>query len=619
MELTDKTRPIKAQPRSARRIAAYLLAALGASGVAVLAGMLLFIGGMRLLYFQQALPGVQAASVPVGGMTQQEIQLTLGDELTYSERGLIVMEDGGRRWTAKPSELGVVVDVPSMAQQALAIGRRGSLRQRIDEQLTAWYEGYRIPPQVIFDQRAGRVFMEVLALEVDRPKVEAGLRVEGQQVIAEPGQIGRRLDRADTLEAITPAVSRLHDTQVELVIEETHPTVLDASDDAQRATEFLSAPLTLTTAEGEEPLVVNAAQLAQWLQFEAVAAEDGDGSYVLYLDPSGLEQALQPLVDELERQPENARFIFNDDTRELDLLQPAVIGRELDIVASVEAINQAVDDGAHEAELVFETTEPAVTSNATAAELGITENVVSVSTYFSGSSAARIQNIRTASAAFHGLLLAPGETLSMVEVLGDISLDKGYAEALIIYGDRTIKGVGGGVCQVSTTLFRAAFFGGYEIVERHPHAYRVTYYEQGPGSPGPGLDATVYVPLVDFKFSNDTDHWMLLETYIYNNNQLQWKIYSSSDGRNVNWTTSGPMNEVDAPEPLYKENRDLEEGEIEQIDFEADGMDVVVTRTVRRGGEVLHDDVFRTHYLPWRAIYEYGPGTELPEDANIED
>jgi hypothetical protein len=76
---------------------------------------------------------------------------------------------------------------------------------------------------------------------------------------------------------------------------------------------------------------------------------------------------------------------------------------------------------------------------------------------------------------------------------------------------------------------------------------------------------------------------------------------------------------VEAPEPLYKENDDLDEGEIEQVDFEADGMDVLVTRTVSRGGETLHDDNFRTHYLPWRAIYEYGPGTDLPDDANTDD
>jgi vancomycin resistance protein YoaR len=206
----------------------------------------------------------------------------------------------------------------------------------------------------------------------------------------------------------------------------------------------------------------------------------------------------------------------------------------------------------------------------------------------------------------------------MSEVLGDISLDSGYAEALIIYGDRTIKGVGGGVCQVSTTLFRAVFFGGYPIVERHPHAYRVGYYEIGSTSPGPGLDATVFVPVVDFIFTNDSENWLLMETYVYNNNTLQWKFYSTSDGREVNWSRD-ITDEIEAPKDLYKLNEDLDKGEIKQIDWSADGMTVTIYRTVTRNGEVLYQDTIRTRYLPWQAIYEYGPGTKLPKDVIVED
>jgi vancomycin resistance protein YoaR len=239
------------------------------------------------------------------------------------------------------------------------------------------------------------------------------------------------------------------------------------------------------------------------------------------------------------------------------------------------------------------------------------------STYFYGSSPERIQNIALAASQFHGVLVAPGETFSMGDYLGDVSLDNGYAEALIIYGNRTIKGVGGGVCQVSTTLFRAVFFAGYPIVERYPHAYRVGYYETGTGSPGPGMDATVFLPLVDFKFTNDTPYWLLMETYIYGN-QLLWKFYSTSDGRTVDWS-SDRSNEVKAPKPLYRENEDLPKDKIEQVDWEAKGLDVVVYRTVQRGDEVLHQDRIKTHYLPWRAIYEYGPGTDLPKDAKTED
>jgi len=399
--------------------------------------------------------------------------------------------------------------------------------------------------------------------------------------------------------------------------------VLDASEEADLVRSILSQPLTLTVGDTAVPgsasdgsWTLEPAALAPMLRFDEVTGEDGS-RYEVSADPQSLMGFLEPLAPDLERQPENVRFIFNDETHQLDLLREAIAGRSLDLSASIQAITEGLNAGEHEIPLAFQMTEPEVGSEATAESLGITENVVTVSTYFAGSSAARIHNIATAAAAFHGLLIAPGGTLSMADVLGDISLETGYAEALIILGDRTINGVGGGVCQVSTTLFRAAFFGGYQIDERHPHAYLVSYYQQGPHSPGPGLDATVFAPQVDFRFTNDSPYWLLMETYVYGT-QIVWKFYSTSDGRHVEWTTTGPQDVVEAPEPLYRENPELAEGVIKQVDYQADGMNVTVTRTVTRDGQIIHDDVFRTHYLPWRAIYEYGPGTELPEDAHTE-
>lgn len=591
------------------------LFALGTALAAVVLGFLLFLFGMRVVYIGQALPGVTVAGVDVGGLNRSQIELELGSKITYPDTGRIVLRDGSRHWTAHPNQLGILVDAPSMASAALSVGRQGSLLNRFEEQLKAWYEGIQLPPLIIFDQRAGAEYMASIAAEINRPTMEAELYLQGTQVISAPGQIGRQLDVPATLNQLMPSIHQMHDVQAMLVIVETPPLVLDAEPEAEVARRLLNASIKLM-AEDFDPLAIAPEQLAEHLSFEVVEFEDG-ARYQMRIDRETLRALLEPLGPELERGPQNARFIFNDDTGELDLLESAVIGRSLNVAETIAAVNEDINKGLHEISLVFNTTEPEVKSDATAESLGITENVVAVSTYFSGSSSSRIQNITRAAAAFHGLLLAPGETLSMAEVLGDISLDNGYAEALIIYGDRTIKGVGGGVCQVSTTLFRAAFFGGYELVERHPHAYRVLYYEQGPGSPGPGLDATVFVPVVDFKFRNDSDHWLLLETYIYGS-QLLWKFYSTSDGRTVDWTSSGPRNVVEAPEPLYKENPDLDQGEIDQVDFEADGMDIVVTRTVRLDGQVLHDDIIRTHYLPWRAIYEYGPGTELPEDAKTE-
>jgi vancomycin resistance protein YoaR len=146
----------------------------------------------------------------------------------------------------------------------------------------------------------------------------------------------------------------------------------------------------------------------------------------------------------------------------------------------------------------------------------------------------------------------------------------------------------------------------------------VTYYEKTASNDTDpslaGLDATVYFPLVDFKFTNDTPYWLLMETYVdVSARTLTWKFYSTSDGRTVDWTTTGPVNIVDAPAPLFEENPELKRNEIKQVDYAAEGADVTVTRTVLRSGQVYFSDDFKTHYLPWQAVCQYGPGTENVE------
>jgi vancomycin resistance protein YoaR len=321
----------------------------------------------------------------------------------------------------------------------------------------------------------------------------------------------------------------------------------------------------------------------------------------------------------VDREPRNARFHFFNG--ELIALQPSVVGRRLDVQASLEAVNEQLTQGQHTISLVVEQQQPAVPDTATAAGLGIKELLPSgaQTSYFRGSSAARIQNITTAAAQYDGLLVAPGEIFSMGQALGDVSLDNGFTEALIIYGGRTIKGVGGGVCQVSTTLFRTAFMAGFPIVERVPHAYRVSYYEQTSGGTDPnfaGMDATVYFPLVDFKFKNDSAYWILMETSVDESSRsLTWRFYSTWDGRTVQWNNGGLQNVVPAPKPLFRLNADLLPGQISQVDYAADGADINVSRTVMKDGAVYFQDDVQTHYEAWQAVCEYARGMNDPEKA----
>lgn len=591
-----------------------LVALLIALILAPIAGVL-FVGSYQLYYSGRIYPGVSVAGIDLSGLSPAEAAARIDTALVYPRTGTILMKDGDRIWSAHPGQLGFFFDPETSAMQALQVGRQGNLAHRLYEQAGAYWNGASLPPVMVFDQRTAQQFLVNISKDVNRQAVEAVLGLNGAAVEVNSGQIGRSLDIPSSLALLDHQIRSLQDGVIPLVIKETPPVILDATEQAELARTILSQPLVLSLPEGQTgpgPWTIQPSDLAGMLVIERVQNEQG-GRYQVAVNSDLLRAYLASLAPSLYKAPDNARFIFNDDTRKLEVIQNAVLGRTLDIEASVQVINQKLGQGEHNIALQFQVDKPAVTDDMTAEQLGITELVSAQTTYFYGSSASRVQNIRTAASRFHGLLVPPGATFSMAQALGDISLDNGYAEALIILGDQTIAGVGGGVCQVSTTLFRTVFYAGLPVNERHEHAYRVSYYEQkANGAVDPnlaGLDATVFVPLVDFKFTNDTSNWLLMETYL-NGYALTWKFYSTSDGRTVSMDTTGPTNKVEPPDPIYKENPELEKGKIKQVDWAAEGADITITRTVMRGGSIYLQDAFRTHYQAWSAKYEYGPGTE---------
>ena len=596
-----------------------IVAALVSGITLFLAVIIIWTLGFQLFYAGRIFPGVSVAGIDVSGLTPSDAAVKLNQALSYPITGKVLFKDGEKAWIATPAQLGMVFDPSSSALTAYRLGRRGGLFGALAGQIHAAGKGASVPPVIVFDQRVAFQYLSQISTEINQPMMEASLKLDGTNVNAQPGQVGRDLKIDATLIYLAAQLQTFTDGEVPLVVQEIEPQILDVSAQADAARQILSQPLTLSipnAAQGDSgPFIYTPEVVANMVMPQRV--QDGDQQSVqVILNPKGLRDLLTPVKSQVDRLPADAKFTFNDDTRQLDLIQDSKVGRSLDIEGSIKAINDAVARGEHSASLVINEAQPRVPATATGQELGITELVWSETSYFYGSSAARMQNIEAAAKQYHGVLVAPGETFSMGAHLGDVSLDNGFAEALIIYGGRTIKGVGGGVCQVSTTLFRAVFNAGFPVVERTPHAYRVSYYEEtasGSVDPGlAGLDATVYFPLVDFKFKNDTPNWILMETYM-GSGSLTWKFYSTKDGRSVTYDTTGPTNVTPAPAPLFEENPELNKNEMKQVDWAANGADVTVNRTVWKDGAVYFQDSFTTHYEPWQAICQYGPDSRNPE------
>ena len=588
-------------------------------GVVAISGVGIIVGVGQLVFAEAIYPGVEVWGADLSGLTRSQAADVLSQHITYTQSSSVIFRDGGQQWMATPGQLGVQFELANTIESAFAFGRSGDLAQDLNDQWQAWYRGKSVSPVFTFSPALAEQYMGQIIAEVDRPPVEAEIIVDGLDVQVTTGEYGRTVQVPTTIANLLDPFSELESVDTALVIEEYRPDVLDATRQAEIARTILSAPLELyiaAAAESDpEPWVFEPEALAQMLAIRRVEQEDGEITYSVGLHDVQLSGFLETLVEPLSVAPENARFIFNDDTRELEVIQPAAVGRQLNVAETIQNINAQLVAGEHRAALQFDFSEPEIGDETTAAELGITGLVSAKTTTFYGSSETRISNIQVGGATMHGVLVPPQGEFSFNEFLGDVSLDTGFSEALIIFGGRTIKGVGGGICQVSTTVFRAAWYGGYPIVERNSHAYRVGYYEQGNDSPGPGLDATIFTPVADFRFTNDRAAWLLIEVYVrVNNRSITYKFYSADDGRQVRVDRPVVQNTVDAEPPIYDENPDLETGEIKQVDWEAQGADVSVTRTVSRNEELVFEDVVRTHYQPWQAIYEYGPGTELPQE-----
>lgn len=321
-----------------------------------------------------------------------------------------------------------------------------------------------------------------------------------------------------------------------------------------------------------------------------------------------LDKKIAPLSKQLNTQP--VEGLFNFDNGRVIAFKLSKNGQEVDVAKIKTELTSAMgtiakSEKAHSftIKIPLNTTYPKVSTDKIN-NYGIKELIAEGNSMFQGSIPNRAYNINLAASRINGALIAPGDTFSFNKTVGDISSLTGYKQAYVISGGKTILGDGGGVCQVSTTLFRAAINAGLPIVERNQHAYRVGYYEQ---DSLPGVDAAIYTPNVDLKFKNDTGKHILIQAYPdMINYTLTFHLYGTKDNREVTVNKPVILSQSPAPEPEYQDDPNLPKGEVKQIDFAAGGANVYFTRVVKKDGKVVLDDKFVSNFRPWKAVYLRG-------------
>ncbi len=235
-------------------------------------------------------------------------------------------------------------------------------------------------------------------------------------------------------------------------------------------------------------------------------------------------------------------------------------------------------------------------------------------TAYYGSAAERVNNIARSAAKMNGLLIPPGATFSFNQALGPAGSDDGYVEGYAIVNGQLEKVVGGGICQVSTTMYRAVFYAGLDIVERRPHSYVINFYENIDG-----FDATVFAPYVDFKWRNDTGGPIYMTASTNPKAAtVTISLYGFNDGRTTKMI--GPVRKSIKKQgaPVWQYDPTLPRGTVKQLVHGRPGMEVEMRRVVTaRDGRMLHNDYLPSTYRPWEDFFLYGPGVTPPKGVTI--
>lgn len=490
--------------------------------VAVIGAGLFALVGFSLAYAGKIYPGVTVNGTDIGGLTrgEAEAKLKARAEAYASEQLPVRYYDTTLRIPVKA--MGVSYDTKAI-DRAVRFGREGGVAGQLSNRLRALAGRSTSFTSHHFDDSLLTPFLAHIDEEVARPVANASLTFTGGAVGVDPSHPGYRLDRGRLTMAIIERLSTMSSKQLAAPVYTVSPTIdaetLKAA--RQEADTYAASALVLKT--GNLTPTVDQAKILSWIDVSTPAGRTDlpidplNQFYDTLVTPEvqlGLNEAkvaayVSELAASIDKTPRNAVLAMQNG--QLTITQPSQDGVSLDQPQSVQRIIAALKKpGTDRTATLPGKVTPAEVNENNLASLGIKEQISQGQTFFPGSPSTRLTNVRVGQALYNGILLKPDEVFSFGKILGDVGPAQGYVPELVILADRTEKQYGGGLCQVSSTAYRAALNAGLPILQRVNHSYAVSYYTAPYGVPG--VDATIYYPQVDFKFKNDTGHYILIQT-----------------------------------------------------------------------------------------------------------
>ena len=568
----------------------------GVVAVMVLGG---WMGASAVASAGEVAGGTVVGGVPVSGLGGSELMNRLAPAARALERRPITLVVGDREWVRSPESLGVSVDLRGSAEQALMAGRSSSFVWMMrslgrGQETLGW--------QARVDQARFDKAMDELAAQVKSEASNGDFAVAGATVTVKPPTKGYELRGGPARKMLLRAALRPTSTDsLKLPVKVTNPEIDVKQQERvkQQAENILKEPVAFVH-EGKT-FTVAAERIAPALKVKVVdePGKAKGSTLLLEADPGILKEKIVAAAPEVNRPAKDATFTVAGDKV---TLQPSQNGASIDTGPAAAAL-VALGSGERKPIALTSVVQPAALTTEAASKLGIKQRISQYTTVFDARNAPRVGNIDRMASAMDGKVLKPGETFSLNDATGERNVANGYQEAGILVDGELVPGIGGGVCQVATTLFNSVFSAGLDVVQRSNHSLFVSAYPTG-------KDAMVNFPSQDLKFKNDTEFGVLVKARV-SARELTVSIYSSPLGRTVSETTS-PQTNPKLPEVKYIEDPTLPKG-TEVVAAEGKpGFDVTVTRKVMEGSKVLHSDNFVSKYRPWKRVIKRGTGPAAP-------
>jgi len=520
---------------------------------------------LNLLNFNRLPYGVTINDLKISGMNFDQAKKILNQQIIKFDSQKLNLVFGDKSWAFSPKELGIIIDPEATLEAAANFGHGSNLLAATAEQSTALFFGQDLSPVYFINSNRLKQTLSSSSLSlIEKAPIDATLKYDAKEksFAITSAETGRIINKISLVSNIIQNFNQPNQT-IYLTLAEQEPQIKEAKlEEAKNAAQLIidNAPFALQANDYQGWLIEKNA-LGTWL--EITAKTNQPGTPQLSLNQEKIRDYLASLAKNIDRPASNAKLTWeNNEIKFVFLAQP---GQKLNIEKSLQSITDNILAGQKNIQLVIDTTAPGI-SDQNIKELGLTSLLGKGESNFAGSDKNRQFNIKIGATKLNGWLIKPGEEFSFVSAVGEIDAVNGWAQGFVIKNNQTTPEYGGGICQVSTTLFRAAVKAGLKITERQAHAYPVKYYG------APGFDATIYAPKPDLKILNNTGGHLLLQNKI-EGTKLIFEIYGMTDGREV---------KVKGPTVLSKSP----DGSIKTI----------LTQEIWRDGQLAEKNDFRSNY-----------------------